>query len=182
MAERTDAHEPRWTERGASFLRRINLERVAEDPRVRLLVDGQSTGDISLTSPMNAQIPAPLPPPPSADEPVASWSRALKESISSVLFSKTNDEPILHFSSRLAVLAPPAMQAVTKLFGAKTYTSTWADAQLAMSNLDAAIATRFAEKACVMDCGLLDAVQRTHQKPLVPDTFAGTRMLLVCDR
>ncbi|EQC35597.1 hypothetical protein SDRG_06885 [Saprolegnia diclina VS20] len=176
MAERTDAHEPRWTERGASFLRRINLERVAEDPRVRLLVDGQSTGDISLTSPMNAQLPAPLPPPPSADEPVASWSRALKESISSVLFSKTNDDPILHFSSRLAVLAPPAMQAVTKLFGAKTYTSTWADAQLAMSNLDAAIATRFAEKACVMDCGLLDAVQRTHQKPLVPDTFAGGRV------
>ncbi|KDO22563.1 hypothetical protein SPRG_22303 [Saprolegnia parasitica CBS 223.65] len=158
MAERTDAHEPRWTERGASFLRRINLERVAEDPRVRLLVDGQSTGDISLTSPMNAQIPAPLLPPPRPTNP------------------KTNDDPILHFSSRLAVLAPPAMQAVTKLFGAKTYTSTWADAQLAMSTLDAAIASRFAEKACVMDCGLLDAVQRTHQKPLVPDTFAGGRV------
>ncbi|RHY21159.1 hypothetical protein DYB25_012781 [Aphanomyces astaci] len=42
-----------------------------------------------------------------------------------------------------------------------------------MSTLDTAIAARFADKACVLDCGLFDAIQKTHQKPLVQDTFAG---------
>ncbi|OQR92345.1 hypothetical protein ACHHYP_03806 [Achlya hypogyna] len=180
MAERTTEaaplQEPRWTERGASFLRRINLERVAEDPRVRLLVDGQATGEISLISPQNAQIPTPVVPPPSEDPVGTFWPRALKESIQNVFFSKTSDDPLLHFSSRLAVLAPPSMAVVTKLFGTKTYPNTWTDAQQTMACLDTAVGARFAEKACVMDCGLLDAVQRTHQKPLVADNFAGGRV------
>ncbi|OQS03836.1 hypothetical protein THRCLA_03872 [Thraustotheca clavata] len=162
---------PRWTERGASFLRRINLERVAEDPRVRLLVDGQATGEISLTSPQNAQIPAPIVPPPTEES--VFWPRVLKESIQNVFFTKVSDDPVLHFSSRLAVLAPSTMHVVTKLFAAKTSQNNWIDASQAMTMLDAAIAERFAEKACVMDCGLFDAIQKTHQKPLVPDTFAG---------
>ncbi|KAF0716872.1 Aste57867_2614 [Aphanomyces stellatus] len=169
--------QPRWTERGASFIRRINLERVAEDPRVKLLITGQHPADSALLSPHplhpslnNDSVVVPQTTPP------ASWPRSLKESIQNTFFSKANDEPLLHLSPRMAVLAPQFMSTIQKLFGPKTSANTWSDAQQAISGLDHAIATRFAEKACVMDCGLFDAIVKTHQKPLVQDTFAGGRV------
>ncbi|ETW00971.1 hypothetical protein H310_06615, partial [Aphanomyces invadans] len=174
--------EPRWVERGASFLRRINLERVAEDPRLKLLITGQHPPETGLLSPhslhpLNDELPVMLASssPPQLGGP-ASWPRSLKESIQNTFFNKNHEEPLLHLSPRMAVLAPHFMHTILKLFAAKISTNSWSDAQQAMATLDSAIAARFADKACVLDCGLLDAIQKTHQKGLVPDTFAGGRV------
>ncbi|RHY89975.1 hypothetical protein DYB35_004556 [Aphanomyces astaci] len=174
--------QPRWVERGASFLRRINLERVAEDPRVKLLITGQHPTESGLLSPhslhpLNDELqqpamPSPSPPRHGVGGPT-SWPRSLKESIQNTFFNKNHEEPLLHLSPRMAVLGPHFMHTILKLFAAKTSATTWSDAQQAMSTLDTAIAARFADKACVLDCGLFDAIQKTHQKPLVQDTFAG---------
>ncbi|KAH9188439.1 hypothetical protein AeNC1_009589 [Aphanomyces euteiches] len=168
---------PRWTERGASFIRRINLERVAEDPRVKLLLTGQHPGDTALLSPHSLH-PANEETSPTTSPATgpASWPRSLKESIQNTFFNKNNDEPLLHLSPRMAILAPHFMNTIQKLFASKTSANTWSDAQQAMSSLDYAIASRFADKACVLDCGLFDAIVKTHQKPLVEDTFAGGRV------
>ncbi|RQM21158.1 hypothetical protein B5M09_010074 [Aphanomyces astaci] len=174
--------QPRWVERGASFLRRINLERVAEDPRVKLLITGQHPTESGLLSPhslhpLNDELqqpamPSPSPPRHGVGGPT-SWPRSLKESIQNTFFNKNHEEPLLHLSPRMAVLGPHFMHTILKLFAAKTSSTTWSDAQQAMATLDTAIAARFADKACVLDCGLFDAIQKTHQKPLVQDTFAG---------
>ncbi|ETV82792.1 hypothetical protein, variant 1 [Aphanomyces astaci] len=177
--------QPRWVERGASFLRRINLERVAEDPRVKLLITGQHPTESGLLSPhslhpLNDELqqpamPSPSPPRHGVGGPT-SWPRSLKESIQNTFFNKNHEEPLLHLSPRMAVLGPHFMHTILKLFAAKTSSTTWSDAQQAMATLDTAIAARFADKACVLDCGLFDAIQKTHQKPLVQDTFAGGRV------
>ncbi|TDH67590.1 hypothetical protein CCR75_006210 [Bremia lactucae] len=215
-----------WVERGSVLIRRMNSERIAEDPRVRRLLlklslppSPTEVTAMEAIAEENAhvccddeEIPMVRPSSKSLlllDAPesfeaieadidaddvkqesentasntsrVLLWTYRLHASLQSTvqyaLFAKTSEDGcFIQIAPRVYCVAPPHITTFNRLFSAYSSTRNWNAAVKVLELLDAQMAKRFEDGACVFDCGLFDGVKRMHHKPLVYDEFCDGRI------
>ncbi|TMW62860.1 hypothetical protein Poli38472_005478 [Pythium oligandrum] len=195
-----------WIERGSVLVRRMNSERIAEDPRLRrLLITNERAASVveqRVEEDDLEEKPLALSKEDSFEQVEASegdqgkqesentapsaykvllWTYRVHASLQNALqyavFAKASEDGyFVPIAPRVYCVAPGYLNTFTKLFDAHSSARQWNAAVKLLTQLDTIISKRFDNGACLFDCGLLDGVKRLHHKPLVYDEFCDGRI------
>ncbi|KAJ0412868.1 hypothetical protein ATCC90586_002498 [Pythium insidiosum] len=175
-----------WVERGSVLVRRMNSERIAEDPRLRRIL----RGDASVDGEEKAAAPGSADPNGDATGAVAAGATCSADAVAGCeapaetardsferVEAATDSDDIKQQSDNSAPQTFRVLLWTYRVHASLQHALQYAlFAKASDDGYFVPIAPRYEMGACVFDCGLFDGVKRQHHKALVDDEFCDGRI------